>query len=194
MSSYDQSPFASTVRQGRNRIIAVGIVMILAGVAAIAFPLISSLSVVWIVGVMLIVASIAQSVSAFSYPKWGGIILGLLIAALWLAGGLYLLMRPLEGIFALTVIVAVAFLAEGTIKTLFSLQMRPHAGWGWVLFDGVVSVALGLMLWWQLPSAALWSLGTLAGISIIISGWTLVIVPIAVSKVFGTSAFKELAA
>ncbi|SFK82641.1 Short repeat of unknown function [Loktanella salsilacus] len=99
MSSYDQSPFASTVRQGRNRIIAVGIVMILAGVAAIAFPLISSLSVVWIVGVMLIVASIAQSVSAFSYPKWGGIILGLLIAALWLAGGLYLLMRPLEGIF-----------------------------------------------------------------------------------------------
>lgn len=72
--------------------------------------------------------------------------------------------------------------------------MRPHAGWGWVLFDGVVSVALGLMLWWQLPSAALWSLGTLAGISIIISGWTLVIVPIAVSKVFGASAFKELAA
>jgi uncharacterized membrane protein HdeD (DUF308 family) len=194
MSSYDQSPFASTVRQGRNRIIAVGIVMILAGVAAIAFPLISSLSVVWIVGVMLIVASIAQSVSAFSYPKWGGIILGLLIAALWLAGGLYLLMRPLEGIFALTVIVAVAFLAEGIIKTLFSLQMRPHAGWGWVLFDGVVSVALGLMLWWQLPSGALWSLGTLAGISIIISGWTLVIVPIAVSKVFGTSAFREIAA
>jgi len=165
--------------------IALGIVMILAGFAAIVFPFFSSLGVVWMVAIMLIIASIAQSVSAFSFPKWSGVILGLIIAALWLIGGVYLLTQPLEGVFILTVVVAAIFLVEGVIKTILSYKMRPLAGWGWLLFDGVISVILGLMLWWQLPFSALWALGTLAGISIIISGWTLVMIPIAMGKVFG---------
>ena len=156
--------------------------MIAAGFATITFPLFGSLGVVWMVAVSLIIASIAQSVAAFSYPKWGGILLGLIIAALWLIGGLYMLTRPLEAVFALTVLVAAAFVVEGAIKTVVSFRMRPLVGSAWVLFDGVVSLALGVMLWWQLPSSALWALGTLAGISIVVSGWTLVMVPLALQK------------
>jgi uncharacterized membrane protein HdeD (DUF308 family) len=168
--------------------IALGIVMILAGIAAIVFPFFSSLGIVGMVAIMLIIASIAQSVSAFSFPKWSGIILGLIVAALWLIGGLYLLAQPLEGVFILTVVVAAIFVVEGVIKTVLSIQMRPLAGWGWLLFDGVISVVLGVMLWQQLPSSALWALGTLAGISIMISGWTLVMMPIALDRFLGGSS------
>lgn len=189
----DEHPFAAGIKRSRNLMIALGIMMILAGFAAIVFPFVSSLGVVWMVAVMLIVASIAQSVSAFSFPKWGGVVLGLIVAALWLIGGLYLLTQPLEGVFILTVFVAAIFVVEGVIKTILSVQMRPLAGWGWLLFDGVVSIVLGAMLWWQLPLSALWALGTLAGISIMISGWTLVMIPISLGKFLGNNPSAEQA-
>ena len=72
--SSDEHPFASGIKRSRNVMIALGIVMILAGFAAIVFPFFSSLGVVWMVAIMLIIASIAQSVSAFSFPKWSGVI------------------------------------------------------------------------------------------------------------------------
>lgn len=182
----EEHSFASGIRRSRTIMIALGIVMILAGFAAIVFPFFSSLGVVWMVAIMLIVASIAQSVSAFSFPKWGGIILGLIVAGLWLIGGLFLLTRPLEGVYILTVFIAAIFMVEGVIKTILSVQMRPLAGWGWLLFDGLVSIVLGAMLWWQLPVSALWALGTLAGISIMLSGWTLVMMPIALDRFLGS--------
>jgi uncharacterized membrane protein HdeD (DUF308 family) len=182
LTSDDTAPFASGTLRSRGLMIGLGLVMIAAGLVAIIFPFFGSLGVVWVVAVSLIIASIAQSVSAFSYPKWGGILLGLIIAALWLIGGLYLLARPLEAVFALTVLVAAAFVVEGIIKTGVSFRMQPADGRAWVLFDGVVSLALGIMLWWQLPFSAIWALGTLAGISIMVSGWTLVMVPLALQK------------
>ena len=91
LTSNDTAPFASGILRSRGLMIGLGIVMIAAGFAALTFPFFSSLGVVWMVAVSLIIASIAQSVAAFSYPKWGGILLGLIIAALWLIGGLYML-------------------------------------------------------------------------------------------------------
>jgi hypothetical protein len=41
-----------------------------------------------------------------------------------------------------------------------------------------------------LPSSALWALGVLAGIRIIVSGWTLVMVPIALGRVLGTGSSR----
>ncbi|MFT7136345.1 HdeD family acid-resistance protein [Sulfitobacter sp.] len=185
MNPADEFPFADGIKRSRNVMIGLGVVMILMGFAAIVFPLISTLGVVWMTAVMLIIASIAQTIGAFSYPKWGGVILGLLIAAVWLIGGLYLMIFPLEGVFVLTIILAAMFLSEGVIKTVLSFRMRPLSGWGWLLFDGLITAVLGAVLIWQMPSAALWALGTLAGISIIISGWTLIMIPIAVSRAFG---------
>ena len=194
MNSDETSPLAEAIRQSRNILIAIGIVMIVAGTAATVFPFFSTLGVTLCVGVMLIVAGIAQGIGSFSYPKWTGVVLGLILAGLGLIAGGYLLMRPLEGVFALTVLVAVLFLIDGILKTVLSFQMRPVAGWGWIMFDGIASVALGGLLWWQLPSAALWALGVLAGVRIIISGWTLVMVPIAVSRLFAGDSSSPHAA
>ena len=185
LNSDYEAPFASAMRRSRNLLIALGIVMVIAGIAAIVFPYFSTLGVTVCVGVMLIVAGIAQGIGAFSQPKWTGTLLGLIVAALWLYGGWYLLARPLEGVFILTVVLAAVFVVEGVFKAIFSFQIRPEAGWGWVLFDAVASIALGGLLWWQLPSSAIWALGVLAGIRIMIAGWTLVMVPIAVGRIFG---------
>jgi uncharacterized membrane protein HdeD (DUF308 family) len=166
----------------RALMIGVGIALILLGLAAIAFPFVSSLSVAWMVGILLLAAGVAQGVGAFGYPGWGGGLLAFAVAALWVIVGVYLVFSPFEGLFALTFVVAALFLVEGIVKGVMAFRMRPVAGWGWLLADGVVTFALGAMLWWQLPSSAEWALGTLAGLSITFSGWTLVMMPILLGR------------
>ncbi len=183
--SDDGTLFASAMRRSRTLLMTLGIVMIIAGAGAIAFPYFSTLGVTVCVGVMLIIAGLAQGIGAFSQAKWTGTLLGLIIAALWLFAGGYLLVRPLEGVFILTVFLAMIFLIDGILKVNVSFRIRPKAGWGWIFFDAIASVVLGVLLWWQLPSSALWALGIIAGVRVIVSGWTLLIVPIAVGRIVG---------
>jgi uncharacterized membrane protein HdeD (DUF308 family) len=39
-----------------------------------------------------------------------------------------------------------------------------------LLTDGVISLVLASMIWFHLPSSAMWVIGTLIGISILFSG------------------------
>lgn len=172
--SYSSSAAA---RRTRRMAIALGVVMIIGGFIAIAFPFFSSLAVGMYVGIMLCIAGVAQAVWAFGHHRWSGITMNLIIAALWFAAGAYLLWRPLEGVFGLTILVAAAFVIEGIVKAMLALRLRPQAGWGWVMVNAVLALVLGVMLWWRLPSSALWALGTLAGINILFAGWTLLMLP-----------------
>ena len=174
----------SAIARSRKWMITIGIILIIAGIAAISFPMISSYGVEVIVGMMLLLAGFVQGVEGFSFPKWQGKVLMFISSALWVFAGLYLLTHPLEGLFALTIIVAFAFLAEGVLKTIFAFQLRPVLGWGWALFDGIIALVLGVMLMTQLPFSALWALGTLVGINILLSGFSLVMIAMAVGKVF----------
>lgn len=188
----DDSPdLAENISKTRGWMIATGVVMILAGTGAIVFPLISSFGVVICVAILLAVAGFVQIVHAFSYPSWGKILLAVLVGILWLLAGIVLMARPLEGIFVLTICVAAAFLAEGLLKTIYAFKTRPEAGWGWILFDGIVAAAVGILLWWLLPFSALWTLGLLAGINILISGWALIVLAGAFRKPKETPAPEQ---
>ncbi len=144
-------PFTASSARGRRLMTGLGIVMILAGIGAIAFPFIGSLGVALAFGAMLVVAGIMQGVGALSCPGWGGTIVALIVAAVWIVGGVLLLIRPLEGVFVLTVVVAAAFLVEGIVKAILAIRTRPLPGWGWMATDGIAAVVLGALLWWQLP-------------------------------------------
>ncbi len=189
----DLTAFESYMSGSRSWMMATGIIMILAGAGAIIFPMISSYGVAICIAILLVFAGIAQIIHAFTYQKWGRFLLMLLVGVVWLVAGIALFARPIEGIFVLTLIVAAAFLAEGILKAIFAFQMRPSGGWIWVLFNGIAAIAVGILLWWQLPSSALWALGLLAGINIMISGWTLVMVASAVKKFIQPSSTKASA-
>jgi uncharacterized membrane protein HdeD (DUF308 family) len=59
-------------------------------------------------------------------------------------------------------------------------QVRTAQGSGWVLFDGIITLLLGLMIYRQWPSSSAWAIGTLVGVSMIISGVTRVMLSLAV--------------
>jgi uncharacterized membrane protein HdeD (DUF308 family) len=182
------STYASTLSENRGWYIAIGIILILLGVGAIAFPVMSSLSVTICVGFVLVIAGLAQAIHAFSYPKWSKLALALLVSLIWFSAGGFLLARPMEGTAALTIVVAAAFLAEGVLKTILAFQLRPMIGWGWALFDGLLAAVLGLMLWWQFPISAFWALGTLAGINILVSGISLIMLTRSAGRSLGSAS------
>jgi len=65
---------------------------------------------------------------------------------------------------------AVYFAVDGVFQILWAFRLRPIKGWGWALFSGIVSLALGVMIWRQFPVSGVWAVGTLAGIQMVFGG------------------------
>lgn len=61
--------------------------------------------------------------------------------------------------------------------------MRAVGGSVWISVDGIVTLLLGLMLYIQGSSSSTWVIGTLVGVSFIISGITRLMVSLAVRKI-----------
>src|SRR5216683_3701412 len=91
------------VGQHRGWFIFLSILLIVAGAAAIAFPILSTFAVeVW-AAIAFAIAGVAQTVHAFAARSWGGFFLGLLVGLLYLATGVVLWFNPIGGIVALTI-------------------------------------------------------------------------------------------
>jgi uncharacterized membrane protein HdeD (DUF308 family) len=70
----------------------------------------------------------------------------------------------------LTLVLAFYFAVDGVFQILWAFRLRPIKGWGWSLFSGIVSLALGVMIWRQFPVSGVWAVGTLAGIQMVFGG------------------------
>jgi uncharacterized membrane protein HdeD (DUF308 family) len=154
--------------------LALGILLVLGGMAAIAFPLLSTIAAKIAIGWIFLVAGVVEVIHAFYVKRWAGFLWNLLIGFLYIAAGAWLAFFPLTGIITLTIVIAALFIAEGIMELIMGLRMRPHEGWGWVVFSGLVAVAAGLLIALSLPESAVWALGLLAGINLLFSGWSFV--------------------
>jgi uncharacterized membrane protein HdeD (DUF308 family) len=156
----------------RGWFIFLGVLLIIAGACAIAFPFLGTLAVeVW-AAVAFAIAGVAQTVHAFAARSWGGFLLGLLVGLLYLATGVVLWLNPIGGMVALTVFLAAVLVVDGVFRSILAFQIRPRAGWSWLLIGGIIGIIFGVMIWQQLPSSAVWVLGLLLGINLVLSGVT----------------------
>ena len=155
-------------------LLALGILMIILGVVAMAAPVVATIAIQVMLGWLLVISGIAEGIHAFMVKEWRGFLLELLSAVLYLGVGLLLLVDPLKGALALTLILAVFLLVEGIFKIITALRVRDHRGWGWLLASGIVSVVLGVLIWKQWPTSGLWVIGLLVGIQLLFTGWSLV--------------------
>jgi uncharacterized membrane protein HdeD (DUF308 family) len=84
---------------------------------------------------------------------------------------------------ALTILLASFLLVYGIFALVLAFKMRPHNGWGWVLFDAIVTLLLGILIWAHWPWNSAWVVGTLFGISIFVSGITRLMMSLAIRRV-----------
>jgi uncharacterized membrane protein HdeD (DUF308 family) len=78
----------------------------------------------------------------------------------------------------LTLMMAMFFMVAGLFRIITALAMR-FPSWRWRLFDGIITLLLGILLWEQWPFSGLWAIGMFIGIALIISGWSSVMLALA---------------
>ena len=163
---------AGLSKLGSGTSIVWAILLIVFGFLAIALPFATSWGVVVVIAWLIIFSGGFQFIHAFQSQGVGHILWKLLVAILYVIVGIYFLLHPLMGVAAFTFALAVFFVVEGVFDLVAYFQARNAAGSGWILFDGIVTLILGLLVWRQWPSSSLWVIGTLVGISMIMTGTT----------------------
>jgi len=150
--------------------IGLSILMILAGILAIAVPQAAGIAVNLLVAWLLVFSGAAHLVFAWHTRTAGGFIWELLLGILYIFVGAYLLFRPVAGLASLTLALAAYLFAKGVLELILSFRLRPMPGSSWLLIDGIITLILGVMIWRTWPSSTEWVIGTLVGISMLFSG------------------------
>jgi len=149
--------------------VALGAALMLLGLAAMSYSGLATLATAVAVGYFLIVAGVVYVVGAFFTGRWGGFFLTLLGGVLHLAVGVLVLARPGEAVLIYTLLMAAFFFVEGLFRIVGALAGRFYH-WGWMLFNGVVTLSLGVMIWRQWPLSGLYVVGLFLGINLVFSG------------------------
>ena len=163
-----------------------GVLLIVTGVLAIGAPFLAAVAVTALIGWLIVFAGIVHLAIAFHSHGAGSVIWKLLVGLAYVCFGLYVIMHPVLGVASLTLILASLFLIEGILQVILFFKMRSLQGSNWMLIDGVITLLLGLLIYVQWPSSSAWAIGTLVGISMIMSGVSRVMLSLAVRKVTGT--------
>ena len=182
------SGLVDAIRRNARTAIIAGIVMLICGVLAVGAPLAAGLSLTIFVGVLLGVGGISQCVLAFQAGAFRQGLLMFLIGLLTAGAGFYLFNQPVNGLAAITLFLAAYFIVTGIFELIAAFQIRPSEGWGWMLFTGIVTLILGLMIWRQFPLSGAWAVGVLFGIKLIMSGWWLIFIGRGVREITAPTA------
>ena len=168
------------VRKHRGWFLLLGIVLIVIGSTAIGEAVLLTAFSMKFLGWLMVFAGVAGVVHAFSFGRgWGGFFIDLITGVVYAVAGFMILANPAASAKALTLMIAMVLIFEGMFRAISAIIARyPH--WGWVLFNGVVTAFLGLLIWRQWPYSGLWVIGLYVGISMILNGWSLVMLSVAV--------------
>jgi uncharacterized membrane protein HdeD (DUF308 family) len=185
------TPLQTVAKRATGFSIFLSILLIICGLLAILLPIEMSIGVVIVIAWLLMISGAFQIVHAFRSSGAGHILWKIVVALIYFGTGFFLFVRPGIGIATLTFVLIVFLVGEGVLDIIFYFRTRKIGASGWLLFDGIISLILGLMIWRHWPSGSLWVIGFLVGINMIMTGTTRLMLTLAVRR--GLSAAEGLA-
>lgn len=158
---------------GGKRMTTYGVIAIILGMLAMLAPGLTGVSIAMLLGGLVVISGIVRMIWAFQSGSLGRGLWMFVIGVLTLLCGIALLADPLFASGMLTILLAVYFVIDG-ISEIAAGFGRMGDGGGWLLFGGIVSVLLGVMIWAQYPLSGAWAMGTLLGIKLFFVGLTMI--------------------
>lgn len=154
-------------------VIGTGLILCSLGILALFYTATATLTSVILLGVFLFMAGISEIVYGIVERKsrqlWPHLTVGVLAVACSILIG----RNPIENTLGLTLVVGFYLLGGGMIKVLSSL-IEKYVGWGYMLANGCISIGLGALVLANFPLSAIWTIGTIVGIDLLVAGSTLV--------------------
>jgi uncharacterized membrane protein HdeD (DUF308 family) len=156
-----------------NRGILWGILTIILGLVAMGSPLVAGLWTTLFFGIALLGAGVSMIVFAFQAPSLGNAILKILFGILTVVIGIAIISQPDIGLAKLTLFLGIYFIFDGFLAFILAWNVKPEPGWGWMTFNGAVTVMLGWLILNNWPASALWAVGVLVGVRLLFAGVTM---------------------
>ena len=157
-------------------VIAWGVALIVAGIIAIFAPGAAALATALLLGWVILFAGAVQVVSAFQQRAHDGFGWKLASALSVLVLGALMLLFPIASIATLALLIGALIFASGVSGIMLALRMKPRSGWGWVLFDAVLSLVIAILIAIRWPQDSIGFVGILVGLCLISGGvWRIVL-------------------
>ena len=132
-----------TVKRYSTWYLLEGIFLVIAGVIALVYPYLASVTLIFLIGWLLIISGVFRGISLIGAKDVPHFWWELVSVVLAIVIGVLLLRHPDAGLLIMTVLLIVYFIIEGISKVVFALNIRPFPGWGWLLASGVIGILLG---------------------------------------------------
>ncbi len=151
-------------------ILALGIIYVVAGFIALGSVVAATVVSVFVVGIMMIVAGIAEVVNAFQIKTWGKFLFWLLIGVLYIVAGFVTFENPLLVAVFLTFALGFSLVISGIMRIVLAFSLKSERSWVWVALSGVITLLLGLLVLARWPVSSLYILGLFLAIDLIFAG------------------------
>ena len=167
-----QSPPTRTdlPRHSRGWVVFWGILLIITGILAILMPEIAALATALTLAWLLIFAGGVEIVHAIQTRHRRGFGWKLASGIVTLLLGLSILLFPVAGIASLALLIGGFVFAAGVVRLILAFKLRPQKGWGWVLFDGLLSIVIGGLIAYGWPASSIAFIGLLTGFWLLFTG------------------------
>lgn len=172
----------SHLRSNWGWFVALGILMIAAGVIATLNLFLATVVSVFYVGTLMLISGGFQIVQAFRVSGWGRFAWWLFSGLLYALAGVFTFMNPVLASSVLTLLLAAALIAAGVIRIWIGFEHRSEANWGWIVAAGVVTALAGVVIAIGWPVNSLFILGIFLAIDLLFQGFTVLMLGFALKR------------
>lgn len=151
-------------------IVALGVVYVVAGFIALGSVVMATVASVLVVGIMMIVAGVAEVINAFQIKTWGKFLLWALLGVLYIVAGFITFDNPLFAAALLTLLLGASLVASGVMRLILAFSMKAETPWLWIALSGVITLLLGFLILARWPINSIYILGLFLGIDLIMAG------------------------
>jgi uncharacterized membrane protein HdeD (DUF308 family) len=167
---FGTSAVLAPLRAKSGWIIALGVIYVIAGLIALGSIVEATVVSVFIVGIMMLIAGVAEVIHAFQLKSWGKFLFWVILGALYIVAGFVTFENPLLAAAILTLILGIALVASGVMRIILAFSLREGTPWLWVVVSGVITLLLGLIILAHWPVSSLYILGLFLGIDLVFAG------------------------
>jgi uncharacterized membrane protein HdeD (DUF308 family) len=151
-------------------IVALGVVYVVAGFIALGSIVLATVASVFMVGIMMIIAGVAEVFNAFQIKSWGKFLIWALLGLLYIVAGFVTFENPIFAAAVLTLLLGASLVASGIVRIFLAFSMKRETPWIWVALSAVITLLLGLIILAHWPVNSVYILGIFLGVDLIMAG------------------------
>lgn len=179
------------IRKSTSWVIALSIGLMMLGILAMLMPSIASAFFTAVMGWIALISGVVMIVESFQSKPVRGFWLNLIVGIAYVITGIYILFNLGAALLALTLAFGVLFIVEGIFTIIMAFTNRAGYRMFWLMaLNGIVTLILGIMVLNRFPFSAIWLIGLYVGISLLMSGISLLSAALVVRRTIASSSLR----